>query len=244
MVSLSVVNWFMGEHGWTFDDGPGVIPDHINDSRYLYQVYTTADPEYSGRVTVPVLWDKQCATIVNNESADIIRMLNSAFDHCGARSGDYYPQALRQEIGAINERVYETLNNGVYKAGFASSQEAYEDAVYPLFETMDWLEQRLADRRYLTGEQITEADWRLFTTLVRFDPVYCGHFKCNIRRLIDYPNLWAYTRDLFQQPKIADTVFFDHIKHHYYGSHKSVNPHGIVPVGPDIDFWEPHGRGI
>jgi putative glutathione S-transferase len=242
IISLAVVNWYMGKHGWTFAAGPGVIPDSVSASRYLYEIYTRARPQYSGRVTVPVLWDKQQNTIVNNESADIIRMFNSAFDDCGAEPGDYYPKALRAEIDTINQRVYDTLNNGVYKAGFATTQEAYEAAVYPLFETMDWLEQRLAQQRYLCGERITEADWRLFTTLVRFDPVYVGHFKCNIRRLIDYPNLWAYTRDLFQQPKVAGTVYFDHIKHHYYESHESINPSAIVPAGPDIDFHQPHGR--
>jgi putative glutathione S-transferase len=242
LISLSVVNWYMGKHGWTFDEGPGVIPDSVSASRYLYQVYTRAEPEYSGRVTVPVLWDKQRNTIVSNESADIIRMFNSAFDGCGARPGDYYPEPLRNEIDAINERVYETLNNGVYKSGFATTQKAYEEAVYPLFETMDWLDDKLAQQRYLTGGRITEADWRLFTTLVRFDPVYSGHFKCNLRRLVDYASLWPYTRDLYQQPKVAASVHFDHIKHHYYESHESVNPTGIVPVGPDIDFSQPHHR--
>jgi glutathionyl-hydroquinone reductase len=209
---------------------------------YLYQVYTRAKPDYTGRVSVPVLWDEASGTIVNNESAEIIRMLNSAFDQVGATGPDYYPKALRGEIDAVNDRVFERVNNGVYKSGFARSQAAYDEAVTALFETMDELEQRLARQRYLAGDRITEADWRLFTTLVRFDPVYVGHFKCNLRRLVDYPNLWPYTRELYQHPGIAQTVDFFHIKQHYYGSHETVNPSGIVPKGPIIDWGEPHGR--
>jgi putative glutathione S-transferase len=242
MISISVVNWLMLESGWTFADGPSVIPDPINGATVLHQVYTKAEPRYSGRVTVPVLWDRQRATIVNNESADIIRMLNSAFDHLGAKPGDYYPVALRSEIDAINARVYDTVNNGVYKAGFATTQAAYEEAVAPLFESLDWLEARLATRRFLLGAQLTEADIRLFTTLIRFDAVYVGHFRCNIRRIIDYPHLWAYLRDLYQQPGIADTVNMQHIKGHYYQSHRTINPTGIVPAGPLLDFTQPSGR--
>ncbi|WP_407154524.1 glutathione S-transferase family protein [Bradyrhizobium sp. STM 3557] len=242
MISVSVVHWLMREHGWTFADGPGVVPDSINQAQFLHQVYTAAEPRYSGRVTVPVLWDKARHTIVNNESAEIIRMLNSAFDGVAAMPGDYYPAALQGEIDAINARVYETLNNGVYKAGFATSQSAYEEAIGPLFATLDWLEDRLATRRFLLGDAPTEADIRLFTTLIRFDAVYVGHFKCNIRRIADYPHLSAYVRDLYQWPGIATTVNFEHIKRHYYESHRTINPTGIVPVGPEQDFTLPHGR--
>lgn len=242
-IGISVVHWLMREDGWTFADGPGVIPDPIHDADFLHQVYTAADPVYTGRVTVPVLWDRERQTIVNNESAEIIRMLNSAFDGLdGVTQVDYCPQELREDIDAINERVYRDVNNGVYRAGFATTQAAYEEAVEPLFDTLDWLDRRLAASRYLTGESITEADWRLFTTLLRFDPVYVGHFKCNRRRIVDFPRLWPYTRDLYQQPGVADTVDFTHIKRHYYESHDMINPTGIVPVGPDLDYHEPHGR--
>ena len=239
IISISVVNWLMLEQGWTFEPGAGVISDNINKAQFLYEVYTKADPTYSGRVTVPILWDKQTETIVNNESSEIIRMFNSAFDGIGAIAGDYYPETLRDEIDTLNKRIYDTVNNGVYKAGFATSQEAYEEAVKTLFETMDWLEERLSYQRYLCGEYLTEADWRLFTTLVRFDPVYVGHFKCNLRRLVDYPNLWNYVLELAQIPKVADTINLEHIKKHYYQSHKNINPTGIVPVGPKIDFRQP-----
>ncbi len=242
MIDVSVVNWFMGDFGWTFEPGPGVVADPIFDASYMYEIYVKADPEYTGRVTVPVLWDKQRNTIVNNESSEIIRMFNSAFDGVGAQPGDYYPEPLRNEIDAVNERVYHTVNNGVYKSGFATSQDAYEEAVYRLFETLDWLEERLSKNRYLMGARLTEADWRLFTTLVRFDAIYVGHFKCNIRRLVDYPNLWGYTHELYQMPMIADTVNMDHIKRHYYGSHESINPSRVVPVGPKIDLLAPHSR--
>jgi len=242
MISLSVVHWNMGHQGWTFEPGDGVIADPIHDAHYFHEVYTGADPEYSGRVTVPVLWDKQTETIVSNESSEIIRMFNSAFDQVGALPGDYYPQELRAEIDEINARIYSNVNNGVYKAGFATTQEAYEEAVFPLFETLDWLEQRLSQQRYLMGGRLTEADWRLFTTLVRFDPVYVGHFKCNIRRLADYSNLWAYTRDLYQHEGVADTINMHHIKDHYYGSHETINPTGVVPVGPELNLNEPHSR--
>lgn len=240
-ISLSVVHWYMGENGWTFADGEGVVQDPVHGADYLYQVYLAADSAYSGRATVPVLWDLERGTIVNNESAEIIRMLNSAFDEIAA-PGDYYPEAHREEIDSINRRVYSTLNNGVYKAGFATTQQAYEEAVEPLFETLNWLDERLAKRRYLIGDRITEADWRLFTTLLRFDAVYFGHFKCNRRRVVDYENLWPYARDLYQVPGVAETVHFDHIKSHYYMSHPTINPTRIVPVGPDIDFDEPQDR--
>ena len=242
MIPLSVVHWYMAENGWTFADGDGVIPDPIHDADYMYQVYQAADSSYTGRVTVPVLWDKEKHTIVSNESADIIRMFNSAFDKIGAKEGDYYPEPLRDEIDEINARVYDTVNNGVYKSGFATTQDAYEEAVEPLFESLEWLDGRLSTQRYLLGDRITEADWRLFTTLLRFDPVYVGHFKCNRRRIVDFENLWPYVRDLYQVPGVAETVHMDHIKSHYYGSHDTINPTRIVPVGPDIDYSEAHGR--
>ena len=208
----------------------------------MYDVHTAADPAYSGRVTVPVLWDKQTNTIGANESSEIILLFNSAFDGVGATPGDYYPEGLREEIDQINERIYSNVNNGVYKAGFATTQEAYEEAVVPLFETLDWLEHRLSERRYLLGDELTEADWRLFTTLIRFDPVYVGHFKCNIRRIEDDPKLSAYTRELYQFGDVAKTINMHHIKHHYYVSHTTINPSGVVPVGPDLDLHQPHGR--
>ena len=242
MVSMSVVNSFMGSEGWTFEPGPGVVADTINDASRLHEIYTKADPEFTGRVTVPVLWDREHQTIVSNESSEILRMLNSAFDGVGARPGEYYPEALRAEIDALNEDIYPNVNNGVYRAGFASTQEAYNEAVLQVFDALDRLEERLAKRRYLTGDRVTEADWRLFTTLVRFDPVYVGHFKCNIRRLRDYPNLWGYVKDLYQLRGIAETVDIDYIKAHYYESHTAINPTGIVPKGPVIDYSTPHGR--
>ena len=242
IIPVSNVHWYMADKGWTFQSGDGVVEDTVNGVDYMYQIYTAAMPDYSGRVTVPVLWDKKNRTIVSNESPEIIRMFNSAFDQVGAKSGDYYPEALRAEIDTLNERIYESVNNGVYKCGFATTQEAYEEAISPLFETLDWLDERLSKQRYLTGGTITEADWRLFTTLVRFDPVYVGHFKCNIRRIEDYPNLSAYVRDLYQQPGIAETVNMEHIKCHYYASHESINPSRVVPVGPDIDFMATHDR--
>ena len=245
MVPVSVVHWHMAEHGWTFEPGPGVVPDP-DGARYLHEVYTRADPQVTTRVTVPVLWDTQRRTIVNNESSEIIRMFNTAFDHLGATPGDYYPEALRPEIDPLNARIYDTVNNGVYKAGFATTQAAYEAAVGPLFDTMDWLDRHLARRRYLCGDTLTEADWRLFTTLLRFDAVYVGHFKCNIRRLVDYPNLWGYARDLYQHRGVQPTVDFHHIKGHYYMSHPTINPHGIVPMGPVIDWDAPplRTRGV
>ncbi len=240
-ISVSVVHWFMGKHGWTFDSGPSVIPDPAG-ARRLHEVYIRSNPTYTGRVTVPVLWDKQRNVIVSNESSEIIRMLNSAFDGNGASPIDFYPADLRDTIDAFNARIYATVNNGVYKAGFATTQEAYEEAVRPLFSTLDALEERLTRHRYLCGERLTEADWRLFTTLVRFDAVYVGHFKCNMRRLVDYPNLWGFTRELYQYPGVAATTDFTHIKRHYYQSHESINPTRIVPVGPDLDFLSPHDR--
>jgi len=242
LIDVSVVHWLMGEDGWTFDPDLGVIPDAVNGATFLHEIYTLSDPVCTSRVTVPVLWDKLNRRIVSNESADILRMFNSAFDGCGAAAGDYYPAEHRDEIDDVNARVYATLNNGVYRSGFATTQAAYEEAVGEVFETLDWLEQRLARQRYLVGGRLTEADIRLFTTLVRFDPVYHGHFKCNVRALVDYPALWAYTRDLFGHPAIRPTVDFDHIKGHYYGSHPWLNPSSIVPVGPDCDFDFPSGR--
>ena len=242
LISLSVVHWYMAENGWTFEAGHGVIPDNVNDAEFMYQVYTNAKPDYSGRVTVPVLWDKKTGTIVSNESSEIIRMFNCAFDGIGALDGDYYPKNLRTQIDELNDRIYNTLNNGVYRCGFATTQSAYEAAINPLFDTLDWLEAILSETRYLTGTSITEADWRLFTTLIRFDPVYVGHFKCNLRRIIDYPNLSNYLLDLYQQPGLSETVNMKHIKEHYYGSHETINPSRVVPMGPDIDFTETHNR--
>lgn len=242
MISVSIVNWYMGANGWTFHPASGVVPDHINNAEFLHQVYSASDPNYSGRVTVPVLWDKKSNKIVSNESSEIIRMFNEAFDSLGAAPGDYYPLALRDEIDSLNDRIYETVNNGVYKAGFATTQEAYDEAVSKVFETLNGLEKRLETQRYLTGNADTEADWRLFTTLVRFDPVYVGHFKCNLKRLADYPNLSGYVRDLYQHPGVAATVHLDHIKKHYFVSHATINPTGIVPTGPKISYTASHYR--
>jgi glutathionyl-hydroquinone reductase len=236
VVSLSVVHWRMREHGWTFAPGPCVTGDPVNRTQTLYEVYLAADHRYTGRVTVPVLWDKERQTIVSNESAEILRMFNSSFDGVGATPGDYYPEQLRAEIDALNDRIYRDVNNGVYRAGFATTQEAYEEAVRSLFETLDWLEARLSRSRYLLGDQLNEADIRLFTTLVRFDAVYHGHFKCNIRRIVDYPALWRSTRDVYNLKSVAETVNMHHIRHHYYESHATINPTGIVPVGPALDF--------
>jgi putative glutathione S-transferase len=242
-VSLSVVHWRMREEGWTFAPGPCVTGDPVNGAQALYQVYVAADPHYTGRVTVPVLWDKARHTIVSNESADILRMFNSAFDDVGAAPGDYYPTELRAEIDALNGRIYKNVNNGVYRAGFATTQAAYEEAVVPLFETLDWLEARLSGSRYLIGDRLTEADIRLFTTMVRFDAIYYGHFKCNLRRIVDCPALWRFTRDLYGLTGVAETVNLHHIKHHYYESHLTINPSGVVPLGPIIDFVMPARRG-
>ncbi len=242
MISVSVVHWLMGEEGWSFAEGPGVVPDP-NGARYLHEVYTAADPAYTGRVTVPVLWDKASGGIVNNESSEIIRMMTSAWDAVTGNDLDLWPENLRSEIEPVNARIYDTLNNGVYRAGFATSREAYDRAVRDLFDTLDWLEERLARQRWLMGEALTEADIRLFTTLIRFDTVYHGHFKCNRRKLIEYPALWAYTRDLYQTSGVAETVHLDHIARHYHYSHESINPTRIVPIGPVLDLRAPHGRG-
>jgi len=243
-IDVSVVHPYMGERGWSFaTDFPGCTGDLLAGRTYLYEAYADADPDYSGIITVPVLWDRVRGTIVNNESSEIIRMFNAACGPCSSGGPDLYPEPLRAEIDAINDDVYRRVNNGVYRAGFATSQARYERAVTALFAALDELELRLARQRYLVGDTVTEADWRLFTTLVRFDAVYVTHFKCNLKRLVDYPNLWAYTRELYQWPGIAATVDFAHIKHHYFTSHPSLNPHGLVPLGPELDFDAPHGRG-
>jgi len=242
VISVSVTVALLGKRGWEFGTEPGATLDTVNGKATLADVYLLAAPHYSGRVSVPVLWDKKQRAIVNNESSEIIRMFNSAFDAFSDVRTDYYPAALRGEIDAINALVYETVNNGVYRAGFATTQAAYEEAARALFATLDRLEELLSRQRYLVGRQITEADWRLFTTLIRFDAVYYSHFKCNLRRIVDYPNLWNYLRDLYQVPGVAQTVSLDHIKRHYYSSHRGVNPTGIVPIGPQIDFTVPHDR--
>jgi putative glutathione S-transferase len=242
VIGMTVVDPIRDERGWAFTDAVGG-PDPLNGFRFLAEAYRATDPGFDGRVTVPVLWDKQTGRIVNNESSEIIRMLNSEFNEWAVSgSGDFYPEALREEIDAVNTDVYDNLNNGVYRCGFAASQEAYDEAYEKLFAALDRLEARLADRRFLMGDTQTEADWRLFTTLVRFDPVYVGHFKCNERRLVDYPNLWAYTRDLYQTPGVAETVNLDHIKRHYYVTHRKINPTGVVPRGPVIDYTSPQNR--
>jgi putative glutathione S-transferase len=242
-IGMSIVDPIRDENGWAFTDAPGTTPDALHGWTYLGEGYRETDPDFDARITVPVLWDKQSGRIVNNESADIIVMLNSAFDEFAAEPDlDLYPEALRGEIDALNERIYETVNNGVYRAGFARSQEAYEEAVHPLFETLDALDERLSTRRYLVGKEQTLADWRLFTTLLRFDPVYVGHFKCNLRRIADYPNLSGYLRDLYGTPGVAQTVDLDQIKRHYYLTHDTINPSGIVPAGPIVDLDAPHGR--
>ncbi|MGB9391957.1 MAG: glutathione S-transferase family protein [Xanthobacteraceae bacterium] len=242
VISVSITEPLYGKTGWEFGSEAHGTLDSVNGKSTLAEIYLIADPHYTGRVSVPVLWDKKRRTIVNNESSEIIRMLNSAFDAFTDVRADYYPVALRSEIDAVNELIYPNINNGVYRAGFATTQQAYEEAAYGIFETLDQLEERLSQRRYLVAGQNTEADWRLFTTLVRFDGVYYSHFKCNLRRIADYSNLWNYTRDLYQMPGIAETVSIDHIKRHYYGSQRQVNPTGIVPIGPSIDFTAPHDR--
>ena len=236
MISISVVHPLMLEHGWTFEEGEGVIGDPIFQARYLHEVYTAVKPDYTGRVTVPVLFDKKTKTIVNNESSEIIRMLNTAFDGLGAKPGNYVPDQWLEEIDAVNDFVYHRINNGVYKAGFATKQEVYEEEVASLFAALDQMEERLAGQDYLVGNRLTEADIRLFTTLVRFDTVYFGHFKCNLKPLTAYPKLWAYTKRIYQLPGMAQTVNFDHIKRHYYGSHKTINPTGVIPMGPTLDW--------
>lgn len=242
-IDISVVHPDMLSDGWTFDtDFPGATGDTLYGLPFARDIYLKADPKVSGRVTVPILWDKQRETIVSNESSEIIRMVNSAFDGLTGNRDDYWPEPLRDDIAMVNDRVYDTVNNGVYKSGFATTQEAYDAAVIPLFESLDWLEERLSSQRYLVGDQITEADWRLFTTLVRFDAVYHLHFKCNRRRITDYPNLWAYTRELYQVPGVAGTVNLDHIVRHYHYSHETINPYRIIPINPILDFDAPHGR--
>lgn len=243
-ISISAVHPDMLGEGWEFaTDFPGATGDTLFDYPYARDIYTRADPAFSGRVTVPILWDKTNETIVSNESSEIIRMFNSAFDAITGNTTDYWPEHLRDDIETVNSRVYDTVNNGVYKCGFATTQSAYDDAVHPLFESLDWIEGILADTRYLVGDTLTEADWRLFTTLVRFDNVYHLHFKCNRKRITDFPNLWAYTRELYQVPGVADTVRMDHIVRHYHYSHDTINPNRIIPINPDIDFNAPHGRG-
>lgn len=243
MIDVSAVHPEMLDDGWTFaTDFDGATGDTLHGTKFMRDIYTRADPEISGRVTVPVLWDKERETIVSNESAEIIRMFNSAFNGLTGNTDDYYPEPLRAGIDEVNARVYDTVNNGVYKSGFATTQEAYDKAVHPLFDSLDWLEEQLSTQRYLMGETLTEADWRLFTTLVRFDSVYHLHFKCNRRRIVDYPSLWAYTRDLYQHPGVAETVRMDHIVRHYHYSHDTINPNRIIPINPVLDFTAPHGR--
>jgi glutathionyl-hydroquinone reductase len=243
-IGLSAVGSFMGDDGWAFYDEPGVIPDTVNGAYYLREIYTLADPHYTGRVTTPVLWDRKTGTIVNNESRDIIRMFDHEFDAVpGAKPEvNFCPKDLREEVGQTLDELYEPINNGVYKTGFAATQEAYEEAFAELFDALERWEEVLGERRYLCGDRITEADWAFFATLVRFDPVYYGHFKCNLRRIVDYPNLWGYLKDLYWQPGVAETVDFGHIKRHYYRSHGSINPTRIVPKGPIMNLDEPHGR--
>lgn len=241
-ITVSVVNAYMKDEGWTFYPGDGVIPDSINEKSRMYEIYQLAKPDYTGRVTVPVLWDKQQNTIVSNESADIIRMFNSAFDDAGALAGDYYPDHLKAKIDSINDRIYHGLNNGVYRSGFATTQAAYDEAVVEVFATLDFMEQSLSSNRYLAGDTLTEADWRAFTTLIRFDAIYAGHFKCNYKRIEDYPVLSNYLRELYQYPGVSETVDIEHAKQHYYRSHESINPSEVIPSGPLLDFSRPHNR--
>ncbi len=242
-ITVSVVHPDMLSEGWTCEtDFPGATGDTLYGSRYLREIYLKADPKISGRVTVPILWDKTGETIVSNESSEIIRMCNSAFKHLTGNTDDFWPAELHEHIDQINNRIYDTVNNGVYKSGFATTQDAYDSAVASLFDTLDWLDEHLATNRYLLGDRITEADWRLIPTLLRFDPVYHLHFKCNRKRIIDYPKLWAYTRELYQWPGVAETVNFDHIVRHYHFSHETINPHRIIPINPEIDWHQPHGR--
>lgn len=250
LIGVSVVSWLMAEHGWTFDPATGSSGDALDGLEYLHQRYTRDTPDYSGRVTVPVLWDRERQCIVNNESSEIIRMFNGAFDELTGSRLDFYPEILRDEIDALNARIYPAINNGVYRAGFATTQAAYEEAFDELFDELERIESRLGKQRYLAGEYLTEADWRLFTTIVRFDAVYFGHFKCNLRRIADYPNLSNWLRELYQWPGVAETVDFTHIKGHYYASHRQINANGIIPKGPRLELDRPHdrerlpGRGI
>jgi len=242
VIGLSIVDPIMADQGWTFSDGPGCIPDPLFGARHIHEIYAQARSEYSGRASVPVLWDRERATIVNNESSEIIRMMNGAFSALVPETPDYYPKLARSEIDVVNKRVYTDINNGVYRTGFATTQAAYEEALDQLFAALDWVEERLKTRRYLCGTALTEADWRLFTTLLRFDCVYVGHFKCNLRRVSDYHFLSNYLRELYQMPGISDLCDFHHIKEHYYCSHESINPTRIVPRGPQIDLLAPHDR--
>jgi putative glutathione S-transferase len=242
VMGLSAVGSFMGEDGWAFYDEPGVIPDNVNGAEFLREVYLKADPSYTGRVTTPVLWDRETGTIVNNESREIVRMFDTEFEEFATTDAAFFPEDLRDEIDETIDAIYEPINNGVYRTGFATRQEVYDEAVIDVFDALDYWEDVLAGRRYLCGDRVTEADWCLFPTLVRFDSVYHGHFKCNLRRIVDYPNLWGYLRDLYQQPGVAETVNMDHIKKHYYRSHESINPTRIVPKGPILDFTWPHER--
>lgn len=246
-IGLTIVDPYRDDDGWAFRPGDALPPgeaDPLHGWRFLSEAYVASDPGFDGRVTVPVLWDTKTGRIVNNESSEIIRMLGSAFDAIAEHpERDYYPAELRDEIDALNDWIYPTVNNGVYRSGFATSQEAYDEAVVELFASLDRLDGILAERRYLTGDRITEADWRLLMTLVRFDPVYVSHFKCDLRRIVDYEHLWPYVRDLYQQPGVAETVSFDHIKRHYFTTHPGINPTRIIPQGPIIDWDEPHGRG-
>ncbi|MFT5743471.1 MAG: putative glutathione S-transferase, partial [Paracoccaceae bacterium] len=243
-ITVSAVHPYMLSGGWTFEtDFDDATGDTLYGLPFARDIYTKSDPHISGRVTVPILWDKQRETIVSNESSEIIRMFNSAFDGITGNTDDYWPADLRDAMAPVNDRIYDTVNNGVYKAGFATTQAAYDAAVRPLFDTLDWLEDRLSQGRYLMGDRLTEADWRLWTTLIRFDPVYHLHFKCNRKRIVDYPNLWAFTRELYQMDGVAGTVKMDHIVHHYHYSHETINPHRIIPVNPDLDYFAPHDRG-
>lgn len=242
IIPLSVVDYLMGEDGWAFSNREGTIPDTLNHAKLLRELYLKAKSDYTGRVTVPVLWDKKHQTIVNNESLEVMRMLDTEFDAFADPSVTFYPESLRPKIDETIQKIYQPINNGVYRAGFATSQEAYEEAVTELFDALDHWESVLANQRYLCGDVLTEADWCMFTTLIRFDMVYVGHFKCNVRRIVDYPNLWNYLKELYQTPGVAETCNFTHMKHHYYNSHRSVNPSGVVPKGPMINFTEPHNR--
>ena len=241
-ISLSSVEPHMGDDGWAFSDGSGAFPDPLYGEGFLRDIYTRADPGYTGRVTTPVLWDKQRETVVNNESREVMKMLDTEFGALATTDAEFYPEDLRDDIERTLDEIYDPVNNGVYRAGFASKQRAYEEAVTELFDALDRWETVLSERRFMLGDNVTGADWAFFTTLVRFDAVYHGHFKCNLRRIVDYPNLWGYVRDLYQYPGVAETVDIGHIKEHYYGSHRSINPYGIVPKGPILDLSEPHDR--
>ncbi len=243
-ITISTVHPDMLSDGWSFEkDEYGATGDTLFDLQFARDIYTRADATFSGRVTVPILWDKQQNTIVSNESSEIIRMFNTAFNDVTGNTIDLWPQHMHNDIEVVNARIYDTLNNGVYRCGFATSQAAYDEAVHPLFDTLDWIEDRLSTKRYLLGDRLTEADWRLFTTLIRFDAVYHLHFKCNKKRIVDYPNLWAYTRELYQVEGVAETVNMDHIVRHYHYSHENINPNRIIPINPTLDLMAPHGRG-